>query len=183
MDDYIPFEDRARKSRASAAAAEAAMARGRSSREERVVELLRQLDGAGTSFYLEVLRPISGIRRRLTSKTVIARGRETLVIDEILPAYKIGGAISPGREKSETPISQRLPVDAYLAPDGRLWVGGGGLAASWMTESAPPAEDAGTNVRKVDAPGQALAALQDDELTRISEGLHKILMGTPHHPE
>jgi hypothetical protein len=177
MDEYVPLEARARRSREASEATRTRRAHQRSAREVRTKELLLRLDGSGTNFYLEVLRPIGGIRRRLTSKAVITRGRESLVIDEVLPAYKIGGAVSPGRVKSETPFSQRLRFDAYLTPDGRVWFGGGGHTASWMTQSLPPAEDAGTNVRKVDAPGQGLATLQDDELVRISEGLYTILTG------
>ena len=163
MSGYVPYEERLRRERGQAAAIAAAAAMARTGALERTGSLLDRLGGSGTDCYLEILTPLRGrLRRFFNEKAIVQRpglfGGPEFVIEEVLPAYRIEGAIVPPPTKE----GDADAFDAYAVPDGRVWrFRGQGVAPGTYQLLASSAED--------------LSSMSTDDLTRIATGLLKRL--------
>jgi hypothetical protein len=158
MGGYVPYEERLRQERARAAAKAAAEAKAHAAASEQVGSLLDRLGGRGTDCYLEILVPLQGRARRFFNKKTVVRktlssGEPDFVIDEVLNAYRIEGALV-----SMTPDGDTEAFNAYVAPDGRVWRHlGQGVAPDTYQFLASSARD--------------FSNLSTDDLTRIAAGL------------
>ncbi len=123
MNDYVPYEQRVAREQAHRDTAAAFASQQQQNAATLVHSLLRDLKGAGTDVYLEVLRPLTGLRRTFARGPVVKRpglrGGPDFQIAEVLQAYCLKGAIiepaNPTRETSE------FAFDALVAHDGRVW--------------------------------------------------------------
>jgi len=123
VSDYVPYEQRVAREQAQRDNTAALASQQQQKAVASVASLLRGLKSAGTDVYLEVLRPLRGVRRTLRRGPVInrprLRGGPDFRITEVVPAYCLRGAIikpaNPARETSE------LVFDALVASDGRVW--------------------------------------------------------------
>jgi hypothetical protein len=124
MDEYIPYEERQQRDREAAVAAACSAKTAQRDAARRANELLATLAGDRTNCYLEILRPVKGLGRLQLGKPRVTRGGlrggPHFFIAEVLPAYRISGAISG--------------FDAFIAPDGRLWrfAGSGESPNTWQ---------------------------------------------------
>jgi hypothetical protein len=157
MSGYVPYEERLHQERVRAAAAVAAQATAHATAVEQVRALLDRHGGRGTDCYLEILVALRGRARRFFNKKAIVRRPEgsDFVIDEVLVAYRIEGALV-----SRTKDGDRDVFDAYIAPDGRVWrFLGHGVAPNTYQFLASSAID--------------LASLPTADLARIATGLER----------
>jgi hypothetical protein len=121
--DYVPYEKRVAREQTQRDTAAALASNQQQNAAASVHSLLRGLAGARTDVYLEVLRPLAGLRRTFPRGPVIKhpglRGGPDFQIAEVVQAYCLRGAIiepaNPARETSE------FVFDALVSPDGRVW--------------------------------------------------------------
>ncbi len=121
MDDYVPYEIRRERERQKhdddevrdQAEHAAAVARARA--------ILANLAGAGTDFFIEVLKPANAIVRLVSRKPKVVksavRGGPHFVIDSVLPAYRVPNGIRRPYVKE----SGYSVFDALVVGDGRVW--------------------------------------------------------------
>lgn len=133
MSDYVPYEERVRRSERESADAAADAAADHKGQLVRVTSALARLGSRETSVYLEILRPAKGLGRMFNKKAVITRrglaGGPDFIIGEVLDAYRIPGAIirSYRDAKDQT-------FAALLTPTGRVWLhtGDGVTENTWQ---------------------------------------------------
>jgi hypothetical protein len=121
MNDYVPYEERLRRSRQSEQDSTSASLSSHQSSTQRVSNRIASLGGLGTNVYLEILKPAKGLAKLFGNKTTISkpgmRGGPDFVISEVLDAYRIRRAIVYRGH----PDAAETTFDAFVVPDGRVW--------------------------------------------------------------
>lgn len=160
MDEYVPYEERARRADAAQQQATAAEAETRRKMVEEVSALLARLAGHGVDTYLEILKPLPTIDKFLHRRRTIihmrgVRGGPDFIISEVLRAYRVPSAIvvPPPRDSTIATV-----YDAHVVPDGRVWrfIGAGDTSNTYQSLAS--------SVEKVDT-------LAVETLARIAEHL------------
>lgn len=159
MGEYVPYEERLRRAEKARQDSEREGLAARRRRVEEVTGQLSSLGGERTNCYLEVLVPARKPRWINLRKTIITKGGLVggpfFVIGEVLLVYRIPNGLVPPSDPAG------MPVDAFVAPDGRVW------AFKGEGESE-------NTYRLLESSHQRIADLTMDNLARIADGLRRI---------
>lgn len=162
VSDYVPYEQRVAQERTQRDTAAASALHQQQTAAASVRSLLQGLGSAGTDVYLEVLRPVAGLRRTFARGSRVRRpglrGGPDFLITEVVQAYCLRGAIiepaNPAHETSE------FVFNALVAPDGRVWRFSG-------------SPEAPNTYQLLDSSSERLEALPRADLQRVEAGLRR----------
>jgi hypothetical protein len=161
VSDYVPYEIRRENERREREKACAEKHDDHAAEFANVARALTDLDGGGTDFYIEVLRPARTWDRFSTSKPKVTldwvSGGPNFVIDNVIAVYRLPDAIHIPYRKDPG----AMVFDAYVVPDGRVWQHAG-------------AKNGENVVQLLAATVEQVADLSTDNLRRVAEALRRV---------